>query len=166
MTNLLAKAIATRLSEALAQLTQRTPDETPTYQAPQVFQEALPAKAAPEDPDPAPYVLVRSTGGMLEESDGLILHAAEVSLTCVSYSAEGDAAGAQDALNLARWCLAALQQKPILDSRFERLDLSWSQPAEQTPPYYTAQVTTRWRFQEPPASLGPEMEVETYGSGY
>ena len=166
MTNLLAKAIATRLNEALAQLTLRAPGDPAAYQAPQVYQEALPAKALPEDPDPAPYVLVRSTGGLLEEADGLILHVADVALTCVAYSAEGDAAGAQDALNLARWCLAALQQKPILDSRFERLDLSWSQPIEQTPPYYTAQVTTRWRFQEPPASLGPEMEVETYGSGY
>jgi hypothetical protein len=166
MTNLLAQAIASRLSEALAQLTLRAPDATPTYQAPQVFQEALPAKAAPEDPEPAPYVLVRSTGGYLRESEGLLRHTAYVSLTCVAYSAESEAAGAQDALNLTRWCLSALQQKPILDSRFERLSLNWSQPAEQTPPYYTAQVYTRWRFQEPPANLGPEMEVETYGSGY
>lgn len=166
MTNLLVKAIATRLSEALAQLTLRAPGATPAYQAPQVFQEALPAKAAPEDPDPAPYVLVRSTGGRLKESDGLLIHTTNVSLTCVAYSAEGDAAGAQDALNIARWCLAALQQRPILDSRFERLDLSWSQAAEQSPPYYMARVYSRWRFQEPPASLGPEMEVETYGSGY
>lgn len=168
MINELTKAIKAHLTKALEQFVLRVPSARGAgeYAPPAVFLGALPPKLRPDEPEGFPYLVVRATGGEIEQEGEFIFETVEVALICGVYSAEGVEAGEQEVINLARACLAALHRVRTLGGRFELLSLSWFKPEEQNPPYYQARVETRWRFLEPPAGLGPEMEIETYGSGY
>ncbi len=168
MINELTKALQDHLTTALSHLLLRAPSAGggEEYAPPSVYLGALPPKENPEDPERAPYVVVRAAEGKLEEKDGLCFQSVVVSLACGVYSPESLEAGEQDSANLVRWCVAALSQARVLEGRFELLSLNWLKPQEQNPPYYQAQVDTRWRFPEPPASLDPDTTIEIYGSGY
>ena len=164
MINRLLKAIQVRLAQDLAQLPLPAAGGE-GYATPQVFLGGLPPRE-PDQPPPCPYLVLRARSGSVDNQPGPVCQRVEVSLLCGVYAEGGAAAGQEEVLNLVHACLTALRRAGTLDECFELRRQSWSQPEEQSPPYYQAQVDTRWRFRLPEVSPGPEQEVETYGSGY